>query len=106
MKYLEREQRKNVKYLERKQRNTVKYLERKQRKTVKYLERIQRNIGKYLELIDELINDLPEPLIGKLEVHGGLGGQDVVEDLYRTINKYTTTLNIYLFRNFKFFKGK
>ena len=35
----------------------------------------------YLELVDELINDLPEPLVGKLEVDGDLGGEDVVEQL-------------------------
>ena len=35
----------------------------------------------YLELVDELVNDLPEPLVGQLKVDGGVGGQDVVEEL-------------------------
>ena len=35
----------------------------------------------YLELVDELVNDLPQPLVGQLKVDGGVGGQDVVEEL-------------------------
>ena len=35
----------------------------------------------YLELVDELVNDLPQPLVGQLKVDRGVGGQDVVEEL-------------------------
>lgn len=34
-----------------------------------------------LELIDKLVNQLPEPLVGQLERHRGLRGQDVVEQV-------------------------
>ena len=35
----------------------------------------------YLELVDELVNDLPQPLVGQLKVDRGVGRQDVVEQL-------------------------
>ena len=44
-----------------------------------HLERVANPV--HLELIDELVDDLPEPLVGQLEVDGGLRGEDVVEEL-------------------------
>ena len=38
-------------------------------------------LGEGLELVDELVNNLPEPLVGQLQVHGLLGREDVVEQL-------------------------
>ena len=38
-------------------------------------------LGEGLELVDELVNNLPEPLVGQLQVHGLLGGEDVVKQL-------------------------
>ena len=34
-----------------------------------------------LELVDELVNDLPEPLVGQLQVDRGVRREDVVEQL-------------------------
>ena len=38
-------------------------------------------LGEGLELVDELVDDLPEPLVGQLQIDGGVGGEDVVEQL-------------------------
>ena len=58
----------------------------------------------HLELIDELIDDLPEPLVGQLEVDGRLRGEDVVEELAVVVvalepllNSGTTLGNVYEF---------
>ena len=40
-----------------------------------------QNKKSHLELVDELVDDLPEPLVGQLQVDGCVGGQDVVEEL-------------------------
>merc|ERR550519_313837 len=34
-----------------------------------------------LELVDELIDDLPEPLVGELQVDRDIGGKNIVEQL-------------------------
>ena len=34
-----------------------------------------------MELVDELVNDLPEPLVGQLQVDRSVSGEDVVEEL-------------------------
>ena len=34
-----------------------------------------------LELVDELVNDLPKPLIGQIQGYGGVGAQDVIEQV-------------------------
>lgn len=38
-------------------------------------------LGKGLELVDELIHQLPEPLVRQLQRHGLLSGEDVVEEV-------------------------
>lgn len=48
---------------------------------VRLLAQLGPELGEGLELVDELVNDLPEPLVGKLQVDGALRGQDVVEEL-------------------------
>jgi len=35
-----------------------------------------------LELVDELVNDVPEPLVGELQLDRGLGVEDVVEEVH------------------------
>ena len=34
-----------------------------------------------LELVDELVDDLPEPLVGQLQAHGLVRAQDEVEQV-------------------------
>merc|ERR1719341_2451001 len=46
-----------------------------------FLCKLAAELAERLELIDELVDDLPEPLIGQFEVDGGLRGEDVVEEL-------------------------
>ncbi len=41
----------------------------------------RRSRNPCLELIDELVNDLPEPLVGQLQVDWRVRREDVVEDL-------------------------
>ena len=48
---------------------------------VRLLAELAPELGEGLELVDELVDDLPEPLVGQLKIHGLLGGQDVVEQL-------------------------
>ena len=48
---------------------------------VRLLAELAPELGEGLELVDELVNDLPEPLVGQLQVHGLLGGEDVVKQL-------------------------
>merc|ERR1719278_1708927 len=45
------------------------------------LGKLAAELTERLELIDELVNDLPQPLVGQLKVDRGVGGQDVVEEL-------------------------
>ena len=48
---------------------------------VSLLRQLGPELGEGLELIDELVDDLPEPLVGQLQIDGGVGGEDVVEQL-------------------------
>ena len=48
---------------------------------IRLLAQLGPELGEGLELVDELVNDLPEPLVGQLKVHGLLSGEDVVEQL-------------------------
>ena len=48
---------------------------------VRLLAELAPELGEGLELVDELVDDLPEPLVGQLQVHGLLGTEDVVEQL-------------------------
>ena len=48
---------------------------------VRLLGQLRPELRERLELVDELIDDLPEPLIGQLEVDRGVGREDVVEQL-------------------------
>merc|ERR1719400_2370779 len=45
------------------------------------LGKLAAELTERLELVDELVNDLPQPLVGKLKVDRGVGRQDVVEEL-------------------------
>ena len=45
------------------------------------LDELAPELAECLKLVDELVNNLPEPLVGQLEVDRGVGGPDVVEEL-------------------------
>merc|ERR1719220_1081271 len=58
-----------------------------------FLCKLATELAERLELIDELVDDLPEPLIGQFEVDGGLRGEDVVEELAVVVVALESLLN-------------
>merc|ERR1719367_1191813 len=58
-----------------------------------FLCKLAAELAECLELIDELVYDLPKPLVGQLEVDGSLCGEDVVEQLAVVVVALETLLD-------------
>merc|ERR1719430_206794 len=58
-----------------------------------FLCKLAAELAECLELIDELVDDLPKPLVGQLEVDGSLCGENVVEELAVVVVALETLLD-------------